>query len=69
MGGFFLFVNDSKHDIIRIETFVQNRMSDILLILRNEIRQGNKILNEECEIFYPDLSKFAEKEYEPPIYK
>lgn len=37
--------------------------------LRNEIRQGNKILDEECEIFYPDLSKFAKKEYEPPIHK
>lgn len=37
--------------------------------LRNEIRQGNKILAEECAIFYPDLSKFAEKEYEPPIHK
>lgn len=37
--------------------------------LRNEIRQGNKILKEECDIFYPDLSKFAEKEYEPPIHK
>ena len=37
-------------------------------ILRNEIRQGNKIQDEECEIFYPDLYKFAEKEYEAPIY-
>ena len=37
--------------------------------LRNEMRQGNKILDEECEIFYPDLSKFAKKEYEPPIHK
>ena len=37
--------------------------------LRNEIRQGNKILKEECDIFYPDLTKFAEKEYEPPIHK
>ena len=37
--------------------------------LRNEIRQGNKILKEECDIFYPDLSKFSEKKYEPPIYK
>ena len=37
--------------------------------LRNEMRQGNRILDEECEIFYPDLSKFAKKEYEPPIHK
>ena len=37
--------------------------------LRNEIRQGNKILKEECDIFYPDLSKFAEKEYKSPINK
>ena len=29
----------------------------------------NKILKEECDIFYPDLTKFAEKEYEPPISK
>ena len=37
--------------------------------LRNEIRQGNKILKEECGVFYPDLTKFAEKEYEPPIHR
>ena len=37
--------------------------------LRNEIRQGNKILKEECDIFYPDLSNFAEKEYKSPINK
>ena len=37
--------------------------------LRNEIRQGNKTLKEECDIFYPDLSQFAEKEYKSPINK
>ncbi len=37
--------------------------------LRNEIKQGNKILKEECDIFYSDLNKFAEKEYEPQIHK
>ena len=37
--------------------------------LRNTIRQGNKILKEECNVFYPDLSNFAEKEYQPPIHK
>ena len=54
-----------------VENFVTTSVSKSAndKTLRNEIRQGNKILDEECEIFYPDLSKFAKKEYEPPIHK
>ena len=37
--------------------------------LREATRQGKKIVKEECEIFYPDLSKFEEREYTPPIHK
>ena len=34
-------------------------------VIREETRQGRKKVIEECEVFYPDLSKFEEREYNP----
>ena len=33
-------------------------------VIREENKQGRKKVIEECEIFYPDLSKFEQREYE-----
>ena len=34
-------------------------------IIRDETKQGRKKVVEECEVFYPDLSQFEEREYNP----
>ena len=33
--------------------------------IRDETIQGRKKIIEECNVFYPDLSKFEEREYTP----
>ena len=38
-------------------------------IIRNETIDGRKKVTEECEAFYPDLSKFEEREYTTPSTK
>ena len=38
-------------------------------VIRDETIQGRKKIIEECDAFYPDLSKFEEREYIPPITK
>ena len=32
--------------------------------IREDTNQGKRILTEGCETFYPDLSKFEEREYQ-----
>lgn len=34
-------------------------------VIRDETIQGRKRVTEECEVFYPNLSKFEEREYNP----
>lgn len=38
-------------------------------VVRDEKIDSRKAITEECDVFYPDLSKFEEREYTPPIYK
>ena len=38
-------------------------------VIRDETIQGRKKTTEGCDIFYPDLSNFEEREYTPPITK
>ena len=38
-------------------------------IIRSETIDGRKKVTEECEVFYPDLSKFEEREYTTPSTK
>ena len=38
-------------------------------VIRDEIKENRKKTIDGCEIFYPDLSKFEEREITPPIIK
>ena len=38
-------------------------------VIRDETKENRMIVTDECEIFYPDLSKFKEREITPPITK
>ena len=38
-------------------------------VIRDERKENRKKVMEGCEIFYPDLSKFEEREITPPITK
>lgn len=38
-------------------------------VIRDETMQGRKKTSLECDVFYPDLSNFEEREYTPPIIK
>lgn len=38
-------------------------------VIRDETKEQRKKITEECEVFYPDLSQFEEREYKPPVYR
>ena len=38
-------------------------------VIRDETKEQRTKVTEECEVFYPDLSQFEEREYKPPVYR